>query len=52
MATIYLRDFPEELHHKAKIQAATEKITLKELMIRALEDYLRKHSPAGGMTQG
>lgn len=42
MATIYLRDFPEDLHHKCKIQAAVEKITLKELVIKALTDYLKR----------
>jgi predicted HicB family RNase H-like nuclease len=42
MVSVNIRDFPEELHHKAKIQAAVEKITLKELMIKALEQYLKK----------
>ena len=40
MATIYLREFPEDLHHKAKIQAVTEKLTLKELFVKALRSYL------------
>ena len=40
MATIYLREFPEDLHHKAKIQAVTEKLTLKELFAKALRWYL------------
>ena len=42
MVSVNIRDFPEELHHKAKIQAAVEKITLKELMIKALAEYLEK----------
>lgn len=42
MATVYLRDFPEELHHKAKVQAAIEKISLKELIVRALTEYIEK----------
>jgi plasmid stability protein len=42
MVSVNIRDFPEELHHKAKIQAAVEKTTLKELMIRALAEYLER----------
>ncbi|MGO9370836.1 MAG: 3-hydroxyacyl-CoA dehydrogenase [Syntrophobacteraceae bacterium] len=42
MATIYLREFPEELHHQAKIQAAVEKLHLKDLFAKALTEYLRK----------
>ena len=41
MATVYLRDFPEDLHHKVKIQAAVEKSTIKDLVIKALNDYLK-----------
>ncbi len=39
MVSVNIRDFPEELHHKAKIQAAVENITLKELMIKSLTEY-------------
>jgi len=42
MVSVNIRDFPEELHHKAKIQAAVEKITLKDLMIKALAEYLKR----------
>ena len=42
MVSVNIRDFPEELHHKAKIQAAVEKTTLKELMIKALSEYLER----------
>ena len=42
VATIYLRDFDEKLHRKAKVKAAQEGITLKELIKRALIDYLKK----------
>jgi len=42
MVSVNIRDFPEDLHHKAKIQAAVEKITLKELMIKALTEYLKR----------
>jgi plasmid stability protein len=39
MATINLRDFPDDLHQAAKIKAAVEKTTLREIIIRALEAY-------------
>ena len=42
MSTINLRDFPEELHRKAKSEAALMGISLKELIIRALNEYLKK----------
>ena len=42
MVSVNIRDFPEDLHHKAKIQAAVEKITLKELMIKSLAEYLER----------
>ena len=42
MVSVNIRDFPEELHHKAKIQAAVEKTTLKELIIKALAEYLQR----------
>ena len=42
MVSVNIRDFPEELHHKAKIQAAVEKTTLKDLMIKALAEYLER----------
>ena len=42
MATINLRDFPDTLHRKAKVRAAQDGITLKELIIRALTEYLKR----------
>jgi len=41
MANINLRDFPEQLHREAKAKAALEGISLKELIIRAVEAYLK-----------
>ena len=37
-----VKDFPNELHRQAKIQAAIMGISLKELIIRALTEYLKK----------
>jgi len=42
MSNINLRDFPEDLHRQAKAKAALEGISLKELIIRALTEYLKK----------
>ena len=42
MATVYLRDFPESLHRKAKSEAALMGISLKAFIIKALEEYLKK----------
>lgn len=48
MSTIYVRDVPEGLHLKAKIQALKEKTTLRELTIKALSEYLERHEKKGG----
>lgn len=42
MVNVNLRDFPDELHHKAKIQAAVEAISLKGLIVKALAEYLER----------
>ena len=40
--TINLRDVPEDLHRRAKVQAAKEDTTIKGLIIRLLEEYLKE----------
>ena len=40
MANINLRDVPEDLHRRAKARAAMEGVTLKQLILRLLEEYL------------
>jgi predicted HicB family RNase H-like nuclease len=42
MADMNLRDVPDDLHRKAKAEAALEGISLKALVIKALEEYLKK----------
>jgi len=37
-----LRDVPEDLHRRAKAKAAMEGITLKELVLRAITEYVEK----------
>jgi predicted HicB family RNase H-like nuclease len=43
-----LRDIPTDLHKELKIQAVREGITLKELMLKALEEYLKSVMKKGG----
>ena len=40
--TIIIKNFPEDLHRKAKAKAALEGITLKALIIELLETYLKE----------
>ena len=43
MSTVFLRDFPQDLHRKAKSEAALMGISLKELIIRAITEFLKKN---------
>ena len=38
----YILRYDDELHKRAKIQAIEEGITLKDLIIKALKEYLEK----------
>ncbi|HOI96708.1 MAG TPA: hypothetical protein PK250_18540 [Syntrophobacter fumaroxidans] len=42
MPSVLIRNFPEELHRMAKIQAAVENITMKALIERAVTEYLKR----------
>ncbi len=42
MAILNIKDFPDELHRQAKSKAALMGISLKELIIRAITEYLKK----------
>jgi hypothetical protein len=39
---IQMRNFPADLHKRAKLQAVREETTLKAIVIKALEQYLKK----------
>ena len=39
---INLKEVPEELHRRLKMQAAAESTTLRELILRVLSEYLKK----------
>lgn len=38
----YIIKFPDDLHKNAKLRAVEEEITLKDLIIRAVTEYLKK----------
>ena len=42
MVILNIKDFPADLHRKAKSEAALMGISLKELIIRVLTEYLLK----------
>jgi predicted HicB family RNase H-like nuclease len=42
MAILNIKDFPDDLHRKAKAEAALTGISLKAFIIKALEEYLKK----------
>lgn len=42
MATIYLRNVPEDLHRQIKAEAALQGVTLQDLVIRVLAEYLKR----------
>ena len=42
-----VKDFPDDLHREAKIQAAILGISLKELIIQSVRDFLKKQKERG-----
>ena len=42
MAFLNIKDFPDDLHRKAKAEAALMGISLKELIIREITEYIKK----------
>ncbi len=42
MAILNIKDFPDDLHRKAKAEAALMGISMKEFIIRAIIEYLKK----------
>ena len=47
MTIINIKDFPDDLHMEAKIQAAKERTTLKGIIIKALREYLDRAKKGG-----
>jgi hypothetical protein len=46
MTDYLIRDFPEALHKAAKHRAVDEKVTLRDLILKAVEEYLKKGGKA------
>jgi predicted HicB family RNase H-like nuclease len=44
---VHLKTFPEELHYAAKMQALVERISLKDLIIKAVAEYLERVEQKG-----
>ena len=44
MTTLNIKDFPDDLHRKAKAEAALMGISMKELIIRAIIEYLKRNT--------
>jgi predicted HicB family RNase H-like nuclease len=44
----YLMNFSEDLHREAKVRAAQEGITLKALIEKVLQEYLKTSKKKGG----
>jgi predicted HicB family RNase H-like nuclease len=42
MKNLNLKDFPEDLHRKAKSKAALMGISMREFIIRAITEYIKK----------
>jgi predicted HicB family RNase H-like nuclease len=47
VSNINVRNVPEDLHRQAKAQAALQGITMQELVIRAVREYLKKKGKKG-----
>ena len=43
-----IKDFPDDLHRQVKIQAAIEGVTLRDLVFKALREYLERVKKKGG----
>jgi hypothetical protein len=42
MAILNIKNFPDDVHRKAKAEAALMGISLKAFIIKAIEEYLKK----------
>jgi len=48
MEALYVRNFPDDLHKKARLRAVEQNLTLREVVIKALEEYLKTVRKKGG----
>ena len=42
LTVVYLRKFPVDLQRRVKAAAALKGVTMKDFIVQALEEYLRK----------
>ena len=47
-----IRNFPRDLHKKARLQAVREDTTLKDLVIKLLTEYLKKQEQKRAKKKG
>jgi len=50
--TFLIRGFPDTLHHACRLVAAWEKTTMTDLILKALAEYLKQYTEAGGLLEG
>lgn len=43
LPTIYIRNFPEGLYIRVKVHVLRKRTTLREVVIKALKEYLDRH---------
>lgn len=48
LKAINLRGVSEELHKRLKLQAVSEGVTMQDLILKAVEEYLKKVKKGGG----
>lgn len=44
-----IKNFPDDLHREAKIQAAVMGITLRELAIESMKEFIKKQKEKGSV---
>ena len=49
LMVLSVRNFPKDVHRKAKIQAAIEGIPLKDLIVKAIGEYLERRGDYGNV---
>jgi hypothetical protein len=47
MKQVILKRFPEDLHYRLKVFAVVNNTTMKDVIIKALTEYLDKHEKKG-----
>ena len=52
MATMFIKNFPDELHRLAKAEAALQGVTLREIVAEALRAYLIKQGDKRAKKKG